>query len=230
MLRASAAADAQAVGPSPIKPCIIHNDKCHLEAFMSTIIEFDYEQAHQTASMLEGSVTDLELILNRMDESVDSLLSTSTGDAREGLELDWREYLAEFRRLNERLINLSDVLHRKARQFEEIGSLLGDVVRVVHDNKELLVALVGLATPIVQYFLNKKKANKDDQNIKLRIELGDAIFELKEKEVCDEQELLTELLSKDPEITQKLTKSSRVKIMMTAKGVFQETVTVQLEE
>ncbi len=83
-------------------------------------ISLDPEQARATAATFDGSKGSIEGELNRMVSSVNSVLSTWSGQSRQQFETQWEQWTQRLRNMMEELQGLSNGLRREADEFESV--------------------------------------------------------------------------------------------------------------
>lgn len=97
------------------------------------------------------------------------------------------------------------------------GGLLFEVVCglavSMYKNKDVLIALAGLATPIVTYFLNKKKSREEkDSPPSLVITINDAIRTIPIHGEMSDNQLLEHLMSFIPDLPEPITPQTGIRI------------------
>ena len=94
----------------------------------------------------------------------------------------------------------------------EIGM---QVIKAVHDNKELLISLAGLATPILQYLLKhrEEETGKDPVGEVLTITLDDSsTVKVQIADAAHDEQLLERLILGNEALVEHITPESKIKL------------------
>lgn len=107
---------------------------------------------------------------------------------------------------------------------ERGGALYNIAVQIaqsIQNNKELLIALVGLAVPIVDHLLDKRRERLKEQrkqsqfqerSFEVHLTINDQSITILEVYTKNEQKLLEKLLGEYPNLSETVTPESKVKI------------------
>lgn len=178
--------------------------------------------AQNTAESIREALRKLQRVEYDLRSSF-QLLDADWGDR----ELEYyiqhsRMWLNEYQQLIERLAYLERELSAmKGKEevraealsfrFESLSSISQNII----ENKELLIALAGVATPIVQYLLSKREKKVDTSKVtevKIMIEIDHKQVVVTPEVALDDQKLLEALIVEHPEIRRTIKSDSRIKV------------------
>lgn len=105
----------------------------------------------------------------------------------------------------------------------DVFTIAAQIGQSIVDNKELLISLISVATPILTFLLNRheKRLDKDDrsvmsqqqeQSIDIYISINQAIVQVDTADLDDNERLLRKLLAVQPDLIDTVTPETRPEI------------------